>query len=316
MGHTIQANITVSAFEPDRPAQVDVVGESHYQANLNAIAGGKTTDGAARPDHLAILVPEPDNPYDKNAVRAYLVPKVHPDSTLLVGYLSRSDAVRYRGPIYRLAHDGKLLGCPAHITGGWDRGGGDVGSYGVVLALDTPGAIIADINGTGAKRLEPDEKPKPEERRYATSVCPYCNTALDPLPKAKKKCPSCRQPIFVRLGPDGYTYLLEEADLPVLEEAWGEFHEAQSAAAAAEANREATRLTAEALDAYRALGVASVQLVAEEDCDACWPLDGKVIPIAKAKPIPLSGCDRVKDGDVCPCDWSPVVEWGRVDRGG
>jgi hypothetical protein len=113
----------------------------------------------------------------------------------------------------------------------------------------------------------------------------------------------------VRLGPDGYTYLLEEIDLPVLEEAWGEFHVAQTAAAAAQANLEATRLTTEALETYRTLGVAAVRLVAEEGCDACWPLAGKVIPIANAMPMPLPGCDRVKDGDVCPCEWSPVVQW-------
>ena len=181
-----------------------------------------------------------------------------------------------------------------------------------MLALDTPGAVMADIAGTRVTKPEPATKPKPQERRYATSVCPYCSATLDPLPRAKKKCRSCQQPIFVRLGPAGYTYLLQEIDLPVLQEAWGEFHGAQAAAAVAEANRAATELTAAALETYRALGIAKVQLVAEEDCDVCWPLDGKAIPIAKATPIPLSGCERLKEGDVCPCDWSPVVDWCRA----
>ena len=308
-GHAIQATVDVALFEPDRPSEIEVVGESHYRSNLDAVAGGKTVDGPARSDHTAILIPEPDNPYDRNAVRVYLVPKDHPAGTVLVGYLSRSDAVRYRGPIYRLARDGKLLACPAHITGGWKRSHSDVGNFGVVLALDTAGAVLADINGIRVHTPEPVDKPPAAERRYATAVCPYCGTSLAPLPKAEKKCPSCGRPIFVRLGPDGYTYLLQEIDLPVLQEAWGEFHEAQAAAAAEEANQEVTRLTAAALDAYRALGVASVQLVAEDECAACSSLDGKVIAIAKAMPIPLPGCERLKEGDVCPCEWSPVVEW-------
>ncbi|MDA8202491.1 MAG: hypothetical protein M0Z49_06995, partial [Chloroflexi bacterium] len=54
---------------------------------------------------------------------------------------------------------------------------------------------------------------------------------------------------------------------------------------------------------------ASVQLVAEDECAACSSLDGKVIAIAKATPIPLPGCERLKEGEVCPREWSPVVEW-------
>ena len=64
-----------------------------------------------------------------------------------------------------------------------------------------------------------------EARPYATTVCPYCSLAVDPLPKAKKRCPHCGRPIYVRSGPDGYRYLLQEVDLPVLEAAWAEYHE-------------------------------------------------------------------------------------------
>ena len=57
---------------------------------------------------------------------------------------------------------------------------------------------------------------------YVTSVCPYCSAALVTLPKADERCSACGQPIHVRPGPDGYTYLLREGDLPVLEQAWTE----------------------------------------------------------------------------------------------
>jgi hypothetical protein len=68
----------------------------------------------------------------------------------------------------------------------------------------------------------------PDERRpYASTVCPYCAHELDPLPKARKRCPGCRQPIYARMGPDGITYLLQVADLPILDQAWAEHHEAR-----------------------------------------------------------------------------------------
>ena len=62
---------------------------------------------------------------------------------------------------------------------------------------------------------------------YASEACPYCAGRLDPLPKAKKRCPSCGRPIYVRPGPDGLTYLLQTADLPVLEAAWAEHRQQQ-----------------------------------------------------------------------------------------
>ena len=66
-----------------------------------------------------------------------------------------------------------------------------------------------------------------EPRTYANTSCPYCSVELNPLPKAKKRCPGCGQPIYVRGGPDGLTYLLQVGDLPVLEAAWAEYLEAR-----------------------------------------------------------------------------------------
>jgi hypothetical protein len=47
---------------------VDVVGESDYQPALDEIAGGRTTEGCVNREHLAAFVPEPQNPYDKQAI--------------------------------------------------------------------------------------------------------------------------------------------------------------------------------------------------------------------------------------------------------
>ena len=66
-----------------------------------------------------------------------------------------------------------------------------------------------------------------EARPYANTDCPYCGVAIDPLPWRKTKCPVCARPIYVRAGPDGYTYLLQDGDRHVLEEAWAEYRERQ-----------------------------------------------------------------------------------------
>jgi hypothetical protein len=66
-----------------------------------------------------------------------------------------------------------------------------------------------------------------EPRTYANTACPYCSLELDPLPKAKKRCPGCGQPIYARTGPDGLTYLLQAGDRPALDRAWAEGREAR-----------------------------------------------------------------------------------------
>lgn len=71
-------------FGPKVVERIAVVGESNYQPALRAICGTKVGE-AVRFECFAALVPEPDNPYDSNAVRVEIQGK-------LVGYLSRADA--------------------------------------------------------------------------------------------------------------------------------------------------------------------------------------------------------------------------------
>lgn len=109
---------------------VEAVGESHYQEALSQVCGGKTPDGH---QHLCVaaLVPEPDNPYDANAVG------VHVDS-LKVAHLSREDAAAYQPVLARLAAKRMVGACNAMIVGGWNRGGGDEGHFGIRLDLAPP----------------------------------------------------------------------------------------------------------------------------------------------------------------------------------
>lgn len=108
---------------------LDIVGESHYQKALNSICGGRTECGV---DYkvIAIIVPEDDNPHDSKAVRIDVYGET-------VGHLSKKLARDYRARLKEAGHPGIKASCRAKIIGGWDRGGGDRGSFGVKLDLPT-----------------------------------------------------------------------------------------------------------------------------------------------------------------------------------
>jgi hypothetical protein len=104
-----------------------VVGESKYQDHLERIAGGRTEDSAnirAR----AILALEDDNPHDTHAVCVRI-------DGLRVGYLPRRFAKSYREHLAKANAPTGHYWCAAVIVGGWDRGGGDRGHFGVRLDL-------------------------------------------------------------------------------------------------------------------------------------------------------------------------------------
>ena len=113
-----------------RGEAVEVVGESYYQDALDAICGGKCEDGH-RLMCQAELRPEPDNEYDKRAVGVYVDGRK-------VGHLSRADAKARQAKLLKLHSQGKRPMCGALITGGWSRGPGDEGHYGIRLDLDWP----------------------------------------------------------------------------------------------------------------------------------------------------------------------------------
>ena len=125
-------------MQPERDVTLQVVGESNYQGTLERLAGGRSADGVAQPYHMAALVPEPRNRYDRNAISIRVGGQV-------VGYLSREDAVAY-GPVVRWAQaQGRYIAANARLTGGWDRNGGDRGSIGVVLHMGTPAETLVEL---------------------------------------------------------------------------------------------------------------------------------------------------------------------------
>lgn len=107
--------------------EFDIVGESHYQDALEAICGGRTEESAEQSAE-AVLVLEDSNPHDNMAVRVDIGGNT-------VGYLSKSNARAYRRQLRELGHPNITCKCKAMVVGGWERPGGDVGSFGVKLDL-------------------------------------------------------------------------------------------------------------------------------------------------------------------------------------
>lgn len=98
---------SVTLFDGDGGYHMAVVGESNYQGALRrsmADGGVTTKKGQASAECVALLLPEPDNQFDSNAVA---VLTVHGK----VGYLSRDDAAAWH----------------REICNAWDRGGCAVG---------------------------------------------------------------------------------------------------------------------------------------------------------------------------------------------
>ena len=121
--------------------RVAVVGESRYQSVLRTAAHGIPADASAAGilPATAVLVPEPDNQHDANAVRVDLAVD---GQQRTVGYLSRPTARRYQPGLLALLAAGVLGSCPADIVGG-----GLGSKYGVVLRLGPPESLPRSVSG-------------------------------------------------------------------------------------------------------------------------------------------------------------------------
>lgn len=117
--------INLEPAEPGDDVDVyDIVGESNYQDALRQLCGAKREFGVDE-YCVAILHLEPQNPYDKNAVRCEI-------SGLKVGYLGRDDAKDFR----RYMRRRKLasMRVTANVRGGW-KNSTDEGHFGVTIEV-------------------------------------------------------------------------------------------------------------------------------------------------------------------------------------
>ena len=146
--HDVQPSGPISAdavrvrsliFDRSDDHVIDVVGESFRQGELGALAGARGQNGVERAEHVAGLMLEPSNPVDRNAIEVQI-------NGMRVGYLSRADAAAYHPVLERLERNRLMMGAPAILTGGWDRGGGDTGSIGVRLLVGTPAELWQEMD--------------------------------------------------------------------------------------------------------------------------------------------------------------------------
>jgi len=106
---------------------LEVVGESHYQDNLWRLVGrGYDPAEHVREEVTAVLVTEPDNPHDSNAISIWI-------DGLKVGYLSREDAQRHHAGLLALQDKHRMpVALSGVIAGGGLRNDGP-GRLGVFL---------------------------------------------------------------------------------------------------------------------------------------------------------------------------------------
>jgi hypothetical protein len=108
-------------------ALVRVVGTSHYQPALLELTQRRGEE-EIRLEKVAVLVPEPENPHDADAIAVFVDERK-------VGYLARDENRRWRDVVA-----GRVVGCEAMIAG---RGG--TTGLGVFLRLPTPTEARAQL---------------------------------------------------------------------------------------------------------------------------------------------------------------------------
>lgn len=150
----------------------EVAGESNYQADLvRALADApRREDGGVREWVTAVLVPEPMNKYDKNAVQVQV-----PDSSGVagvVGYLPREDAAAYQKVLGRiLVEENEVVGCRGLVQGGFRMDDGQMASYGIKLVLPAASKVFQEYKAAQAQ-----------------GSCGQCGQELS---EGARFCPSC-----------------------------------------------------------------------------------------------------------------------------
>jgi len=116
-------------IQGDGQFSLEVVGESHYQKELDKLVGGKTEEGHTA-EFEAILLHDNQNPHDPMAVAVSIDGEI-------VGYLDRKMAREHREQMVEAGFPGSPAICGAIVVGGWKRSNNSEGSYGVRLDVPT-----------------------------------------------------------------------------------------------------------------------------------------------------------------------------------
>jgi hypothetical protein len=115
-----------------------VVGESFYQDALRRTAAICNPGQEGRPSFQAIVIREPNNPHDSNAIAVY---SAHGQ----LGHLSRDDAIEYLGVLAEVTRQGADGGACIGLLNGGVPG---KPSYGVTLLLAHPDKCLRELRGS------------------------------------------------------------------------------------------------------------------------------------------------------------------------
>ena len=172
--------------------EMKIAGVMFYQKALESVSGGRT-ENSHELDMLAKLRPDPYNLHDQNAVAVV----IHGHK---VGHLPRESAALLHSPIVELgASLKKSVGCRAKIIGGWDRGGKDIGNFGVRLYFN-PKRL----------RVQPGE-PQPVARR---PNAPLVKTKLSVTPRQQRSDSIVRLPASSEATPESRVSRAERLSPP------------------------------------------------------------------------------------------------------
>ncbi len=134
-GSSQRMNIDIASFSRGDYV-VDIVGESHYVDALKRAKQGAEKDGSKNVV-TTVLVREPDNKFDKNAIQVCAVVNEEMEP---VGYLSRNTARDYRKAVDLWQRKGYFVSCKAALFSSEGR----KANIGVWLDLPTPDEIEKD----------------------------------------------------------------------------------------------------------------------------------------------------------------------------
>jgi hypothetical protein len=109
----------------------EIVGESHYQSALEAVSGGRDSEGTLVKRVTVVLERDRRNRYDRDAVRVVAGGQT-------VGHVPRDRTRVFHPAIDALSAEGRASTARARLLGGWDRGPDDRGTIGLDLDLALP----------------------------------------------------------------------------------------------------------------------------------------------------------------------------------
>jgi hypothetical protein len=112
---------------------LEVHGESHHRAEIEAAVGRRPEGHQDIVD--AMLVLEPDNQWDPNAIAVQVAGRT-------CGYVPKLDAKRYRPVMEWARAQGFVPVVRADVTGGWQLPDGAWADFGIRLYLASPNKIL------------------------------------------------------------------------------------------------------------------------------------------------------------------------------